>query len=232
MNKLKLSLSPHIHGGDSVRKNMFGVCIALIPALICSFIYFGLGAIAVTSVSVASCVFFEWAINKYMLKNPKSTVTDGSAILTGLLLAFNMPSNLPLWIVVIGALFAIGVVKMTFGGLGCNLFNPALAARAFLLISFPVQMTDWPVIGQDFTTIDGVSGATPLAIMKTAIKTKNADILSDLPDAWNLLIGNTSKSLFNDGPIGGGCLGEVCALAILIGLVYMLVKKIIHDIYQ
>jgi len=227
MNKLKLSLSPHIHGGDSVRKNMFGVCIALIPALICSFIYFGLGAIAVTSVSVASCVFFEWAINKYMLKNPKSTVTDGSAILTGLLLAFNMPSNLPLWIVVIGALFAIGVVKMTFGGLGCNLFNPALAARAFLLISFPVQMTDWPVIGQDFTTIDGVSGATPLAIMKTAIKTKNADILSDLPDAWNLLIGNTSKSLFNDGPIGGGCLGEVCALAILIGLVYMLVKKII-----
>ena len=227
MNKLKLSLSPHIHGGDSVRKNMFGVCIALIPALICSFIYFGLGAIAVTSVSVASCVFFEWAINKYMLKNPKSTVTDGSAILTGLLLAFNMPSNLPLWIVVIGALFAIGVVKMTFGGLGCNLFNPALAARAFLLISFPVQMTDWPVIGQDFTTIDGVSGATPLAIMKTEIKTKNADILSDLPDAWNLLIGNTSKSLFNDGPIGGGCLGEVCALAILIGLVYMLVKKII-----
>ena len=138
-----------------------------------------------------------------------------------------MPSNLPLWIVVIGALFAIGVVKMTFGGLGCNLFNPALAARAFLLISFPVQMTDWPIVGQTFTTIDGVSGATPLAIMKAAIKSKNADMLSDLPDAWNLLIGDTSKFLFNDGPLGGGCLGEVCALAILIGLIYMLVRKII-----
>jgi len=215
MNKLTISLSPHVHGGDSVKKNMYGVCIALLPALLCSFYFFGLGAIAVTAVSVASCVFFEWAINKYMLKNLRPTITDGSAILTGILLAFNLPSNIPLWIVVIGALFAIGVVKMTFGGLGCNLFNPALAGRAFLLISFPVQMTTWPNPGQGFMTLDATTGATPLATMKLIAKGEAS--MSDLGNSLtDMLIGNT-----------GGCLGEVCAIAILIGLVYLLVKKII-----
>ena len=214
-NKLTISLSPHVHGGDSVKKNMYGVCIALVPALLCSFYFFGLGAIAVTAVSVASCVFFEWAINKYMLKNPRPTITDGSAILTGILLAFNLPSNIPLWIVVIGALFAIGVVKMTFGGLGCNLFNPALAGRAFLLISFPVQMTTWPLPGQGFMNLDATTGATPLATMKLIAKGEAS--VSDLGNSLtDMLIGNT-----------GGCLGEVCAIAILIGLVYMLVKRII-----
>lgn len=216
MNKLTVSLSPHVHGGDSVKRNMYGVCIALIPALLCSFYFFGLGAIAVTAVSVASCVFFEWAINKYLLKNPKPTITDGSAIITGLLLAFNLPSNIPLWIVVIGALFAIGVVKMTFGGLGCNLFNPALAGRAFLLISFPVQMTTWPVAGQGFLTIDGATGATPLSIISQIIKGSDKVSISDLPSAFDMLVGNT-----------GGCIGEVSAIAILIGLVYMLARKII-----
>jgi len=214
-NKLTISLSPHVHGGDSVKKNMYGVCIALVPALLCSFYFFGLGAIAVTAVSVASCVFFEWVINKYMLKNPQPTVTDGSAILTGILLAFNLPSNIPLWIVIIGALFAIGVVKMTFGGLGCNLFNPALAGRAFLLISFPVQMTTWPVPGQGFMNLDATTGATPLATMKMIAKGEAS--MSDLSNSLtDMLIGNT-----------GGCLGEVCAIAILIGLIYLLVKKII-----
>ncbi|MCQ2113035.1 MAG: RnfABCDGE type electron transport complex subunit D [Bacteroidaceae bacterium] len=216
MKQLTISLSPHVHANDSVKKNMYGVCIALIPALLCSFVFFGIGAIAVTAVSVASCVFFEWAINKYLLKNDKPTVTDGSAILTGILLAFNLPSNLPLWIVIIGALFAIGVVKMTFGGLGCNLFNPALAGRAFLLISFPVQMTTWPEPLQGFMTLDGTTGATPLSIMKAAIKGNDASLLNNLPDGIHMLTGQT-----------GGCLGEVCALAILIGLVYLLVKKII-----
>lgn len=225
--KLTVSLSPHVHGDDSVRRNMYGVCLALVPAMLCSFIFFGLGAIAVTAVSIASCVFFEWAINKYMFRNPKSTVTDGSAILTGILLAFNMPSNLPLWIVVIGALFAIGVVKMTFGGLGCNLFNPALAGRAFLLISFPAQMTDWPVVGQGFATVDGISGATPLALMKEAVKTGDASLLSSMPDLWDMLIGNNSHATYGSGVMGGGCLGEVCALAIIIGLIYMLVRRII-----
>ena len=215
MNKLTVSLSPHVHGGDSVKKNMYGVCIALVPALLCSFYFFGIGAIAVTAVSVASCVFFEWAINKYMLKNPRPTITDGSAILTGILLAFNLPSNFPLWMVVIGALFAIGVVKMTFGGLGCNLFNPALAGRAFLLISFPVQMTTWPTPGQGFLTLDATTGATPLATMKLIAKGEAS--MSDLSNSLtDMLIGNT-----------GGCLGEVCAIAILLGLIYLLVKKII-----
>jgi electron transport complex protein RnfD len=214
-NKLTISLSPHVHGGDSVKKNMYGVCIALVPALLCSFYFFGIGAIAVTAVSVASCVFFEWAINKYMLKNPRPTITDGSAILTGILLAFNLPSNFPLWMVVVGALFAIGVVKMTFGGLGCNLFNPALAGRAFLLISFPVQMTTWPTPGQGFLTLDATTGATPLATMKLIAKGEAS--MSDLSNSLtDMLIGNT-----------GGCLGEVCAIAILLGLIYLLVKKII-----
>jgi electron transport complex protein RnfD len=195
---------------------MYGVLLALVPALLVSFYYFGLGAILVTAVSVASCVFFEWAINKYLLKNPVNTVRDGSAILTGVLLAFNVPSNLPLWMVVLGALFAIGVVKMTFGGLGCNLFNPALAGRAFLLISFPVQMTTWPLPGQGFFTyMDAQTGATPLALFKQATK-GDLSALNDLPSAVEMMLGNT-----------GGSMGEVCELAILIGLVYMLVRKII-----
>ena len=213
MNKLTVSLSPHVHSGDSVSKNMYGVLIALVPAMLCSFIYFGLGAILVTAVSVASCVFFEWAINKYMLKNPQTSICDGSAILTGVLLAFNLPSNLPVWIVILGALFAIGVVKMTFGGLGCNLFNPALAGRAFLLISFPVQMTTWPVPNLGFSTIadaaiDGQTAATPLALIKHG---EAVDM-----DLWDMLIGKM-----------GGSLGEVCALALLVGFVYMLVRRII-----
>ncbi len=216
-NKLIVSLSPHVHSGDSVQKNMYWVCIALLPALLCSFISFGVGAIITTAISVASCVFFEWAINKFMLKNPKCTVCDGSAILTGLLLAFNMPSNIQPWIVIVGALFAIGVVKMTFGGLGCNLFNPALAGRAFLLISFPVDMTIWPTPGQGFGTyLDAETGATPLSIMKAAFKSGNPQMLQQLPSFQDMLLGNT-----------GGCLGEVCAAALILGLIILLVKKVI-----
>ena len=137
-NKLIVSLSPHVHSGDSVQKNMYGVLIALIPALLVSLIYFGVGAAVVTLTSVVSCLFFEWAITKFILKREKTTILDGSAIITGVLLAFNVPSNLPVWIIVIGALVAIGIGKMTFGGLGCNPFNPALVGRVFLLISFPV----------------------------------------------------------------------------------------------
>ena len=145
-NKLIVSLSPHVHSGDSIQKNMYGVLIALIPALLVSFYMFGLGAVVVTLTSVAACVFFEWAITKFILKRERSTICDGSAIITGVLLAFNLPSNLPVWIIILGALFAIGVGKMSFGGLGCNPFNPALAGRVFLLLSFPVQMTTWPAV--------------------------------------------------------------------------------------
>jgi electron transport complex protein RnfD len=164
---------------------------------------------------VAACLFFEWSINKYLLKNPANTVLDGSAIITGVLLAFNLPSNLPAWIIILGALFAIGVGKMSFGGLGCNPFNPALAGRVFLLLSFPVQMTSWPLLGQLTSYMDATTGATPLALMKQAIH-GNTDALSQLPDALHLFFGQN-----------GGCIGEVSALALLLGLAYMLWKRII-----
>jgi Na+-translocating ferredoxin:NAD+ oxidoreductase subunit D len=215
-NKLIISLSPHIHNGDSVEKNMYGVLIALVPAFIVSLIYFGLGALVVTVTSVIACLFFEWAIGKYIMKRENSTIYDGSAAITGVLLAFNLPSNLPVWIIILGALFAIGVSKMSFGGLGNNPFNPALAGRVFLLLSFPVQMTTWPKIGQLTSYIDAETAATPLSIMKGVIKGAPGYSLDQLPDAFNLFIGNN-----------GGCLGEVSAAALLIGLIYMLMKRII-----
>ena len=181
MANLIVSLSPHAHGNDSVERNMYGVIIALIPALIVSFLYFGVGSAIVCGTSVIACLFFEWAITKFLLKREKSTILDGSAIITGILLGFNMPSNLPIWIIIIGALVAIGVGKMTFGGLGNNPFNPALVGRAFLLVSFPAQMTTWPEAGQLASYTDATTGATPLAIMKDAIKSGDASVLDKLP---------------------------------------------------
>ncbi|MBO7471883.1 MAG: RnfABCDGE type electron transport complex subunit D [Bacteroidaceae bacterium] len=209
-----ISLSPHVHGGDSVSKNMYGVCIALVPALLASLWFFGLGAAIVLATSVVSCVFFEWAITKFLLKRPACTICDGSAILTGLLLGFNLPSNLPIWLIIVGALVAIGIGKMTFGGLGQNPFNPALVGRVFLLISFPVQMTTWADNLHD--SIDGVSGATPLSLMQKAILEKDASVLNDLPSSLEMLFGQTE-----------GSLGEVSALLLLLGCAYMLWRKII-----
>ena len=212
MGKLIVSLSPHAHGTDTVEKNMYGVIIALLPALLVSFYFFGIGSAIVCATSVAACVFFEWAINKFMLKNERTTICDGSAVLTGLLLGFNLPSNLPIWIIIIGALFAIGVAKMTFGGLGNNLFNPALVGRAALLVAFPAQMTTWPKVGQLTSYLDAETGATPLAIMKEAIKSGDASILDKLPSSFDLFIGNH--------PDGAGAMGEICALALLPLLVF------------
>jgi electron transport complex protein RnfD len=206
--KLVVSPSPHLHSGDSVEKNMYGVIIALVPALLASVYFFGIGAIIVTLTSVLACMLFEFLIQKYLLKG-QPTFLDGSAALTGLLLAFNLPSNLPLWIIVIGAAVAIGVGKMAFGGLGNNPFNPALVGRVFLLISFPVQMTSWP-IPQGLATkyVDAETGATALAMMKGHF--------GELPSTLQLIFGQM-----------GGSLGEVSAIALLLGLGYMLVKKII-----
>lgn len=211
-----ISLSPHVHGGDSVQRNMYGVCMALLPALAASLWFFGLGAAIVMLTSVASCVFFEWAIAKFILKRERITITDGSAVLTGMLLGFNLPSNLPIWIIIIGALVAIGIGKMTFGGLGCNPFNPALAGRIFLLISFPVQMTSWPDIKQYMAYTDATTSATPLSLMQTAIATGDASVLEQLPSLEEMLLGAM-----------GGSLGEVSALMLLLGTVFMLWKKII-----
>ena len=214
-NKFIVSLSPHVHSGDSVRKNMYGVLIALIPAFIMSLVFFGLGALVVTATSVAACVFFEWVIVKFLMKKDTCTVCDGSAIITGVLLAFNLPSNLPIWIIIIGALFAIGVGKMSFGGLGNNPFNPALLGRVFLLLSFPVQMTTWPEVGQLMTYMDATTAATPLALMSSAIH-GDTSALQQLPEVWQLFVGNN-----------GGWIGEVSVIALLTGLVYMLCCKII-----
>ncbi|SDL78875.1 RnfABCDGE type electron transport complex subunit D [Segatella bryantii] len=220
MGKLIVSLSPHAHGNDSVERNMYGVIIALIPAVLVSLYYFGIGSAVVLLTSVAACVFFEWAIAKYMLKT-KPQVLDGSAMLTGLLLGMNLPSNLPLWIIILGALIAIGVGKMSFGGLGNNPFNPALVGRCFLLVSFPAQMTSWPTVGQFGSYLDAQTGATPLSVMKEAIKTGDASLLDKLPDTFTMLLGNPANGM------GAGTIGEVCAAALLLGLIYMLVKKII-----
>lgn len=210
MNKLVVSPSPHIHSGISTPQCMYGVLIALIPAFLVSLYFFGLGALLVTLTSVVSCVVFEYLIQKFLLKE-EPTISNGSAILTGVLLAFNLPSNLPLWIVVLGALFAIGVAKMAFGGLGNNIFNPALAGRIFLLISFPAQMTTWPIPSTLPMSLDAETGATTLSILKYG----SAESLAGL-DAAQHLIGNI-----------GGSLGEVSAIALLIGFAYMLWKRII-----
>ncbi len=213
MNKLTISPSPHVHSGDSVKRNMYGVIIALLPALAASLWFFGLGALTVIAVSVISCVLVEFLIQKFVLKVP-TTITDGSAALTGLILAFNLPSNLPLWIVVVGAIFAIGLCKMTFGGLGQNIVNPAIAGRVFLLVSFPAPMTTWPVP----QGIDGATGATPLALVKEGIKSGKSmsEVAENLPSTSDLLLGNV-----------GGSLGEVAAIALQIGLAFMLIRKII-----
>lgn len=217
MSNFTISPSPHVHGGDSIEKNMYGVLIALVPTFIFSIVFFGLGAILVTLTSVVACLVFEYVIQKYLMKQ-RATIWDGSAIITGVLLAFNLPSSLPLWIVVIGALVAIGIGKMSFGGLGNNIFNPALVGRVFLLISFPVQMTTWPV-PNGFATADAVTGATPLALVKEAVKNGQAvgDALSSAGfSTGNLILGNM-----------GGSLGEVAAIGLLLGFAYMLIRKII-----
>lgn len=208
MDKLIISPAPHIHSGDSIEKNMRGVIIALMPALLAGFYFFGLGALIVTVVSVVSCVLFEYLIQRFILKT-KPTINDGSAIVTGILLAMNLPSNIPFWIVMLGALFAIGVAKMSFGGLGNNPFNPALAGRVFLLISFPVAMTSWPEpVPLTTAYLDAQTGATALSSLKGSS--------AEIPGIVDLLIGKM-----------GGSLGEVSAVAILIGLIYLLAKKII-----
>lgn len=205
---LIISPSPHIHGGDSISKNMYGVLIALLPAFLVSLYFFGLGALIVTTTSVIACVLFEYMIQKFLMKK-EATLYDGSAILTGVLLAFNLPSNLPVWIILIGAMAAIGIGKMSFGGLGNNIFNPALVGRVFLLISFPAQMTTWPVPEVfPMTYTDAQTGATVLSLLNEGIM--------QIPSYGNMLIGNM-----------GGSLGEVGAVALILGLIFLLIRKII-----
>lgn len=217
-NLLTVSPSPHVHSQQNTRQIMFGVVIALVPALIFSVYVFGLGALFVTSFSIMACMFFEWTIARYLLKR-EANIFDGSAILTGILLAFNVPSNLPWYIILIGALVAIGLGKMSFGGLGNNPFNPALVGRVFLLISFPVAMTSWPEPMQDrLSLVDVTTGATPLGIVKEGLdQGKTVSQLSDQLPAYSDFFWGLQS----------GSIGEMSAFALLLGLLFMLYKRIV-----
>ncbi len=206
---------------------MIDVLVALLPAVLVSVVFYGWSALMVLAVSVASCVLIEWLITRYLLKRP-STIADCSAAVTGVLLAMNLPSSTPWWIVVIGAVVAIGIAKMTFGGLGQNIFNPAITARVFLLVSFPVQMTKWTVptsfIASAAAGVDAVSGATPLGVMKEALKAGvpvETYISSPEYMGENLL---TAPSLLSDI---GASMGEISSIALLIGFVYLLVRRVV-----
>ncbi len=218
MSIITISPSPHVYEDTTVKRLMFDVVIAMLPVLAISIYFFGMGAIIVTLTAVVSCLAFEWLIQKYMLKQEPS-ITDGSALVTGILLAFNMPTNLPIGIIIIGSLVAIGVGKMSFGGLGNNPFNPALVGRVFLLISFPVQMTSWPVpTGFSNSYTDAVTGATPLGVMKEGIGAGESvsAIMDKIPSHMEMFYGHM-----------GGSMGEIAAVALLLGFAYLLIRKVI-----
>ncbi|MBQ3083252.1 MAG: RnfABCDGE type electron transport complex subunit D [Alistipes sp.] len=205
-NKLIVSPSPHVQSSQSTASIMRDVVIALMPALVVSVVVFGWNVLFVTALSVAACVLFEYLIQKFVVKGA-CTICNWSAIVTGVLLAFNLPASIPWWIVIIGAFVAIGVAKMTFGGLGKNPFNPALVGRVFLLIAYPVQMTSFPTV--ENPALDALSGATPLAAVKFGAE-------AGIVPVENLLLG-----------IMPGSLGEVAAFALLAGFVYLLWRKVI-----
>ncbi|WP_418992129.1 RnfABCDGE type electron transport complex subunit D [Alistipes sp.] len=205
-NKLIVAPAPHVQSTHSTASIMRDVVIALVPALVVSTVVFGWSVLAVVALSVASCVGFEYLIQRYLVGGPV-TVSNWSAVVTGVLLAFNLPASIPWWIVVMGAFVAIAVAKMTFGGLGKNPFNPALVGRVFLLIAYPVQMTTWPMPVRG--AFDSLSGATPLAAVKQGAS-------ADVAGFGNMLLGNMP-----------GSLGEVAAAALLLGFVYLLVRRVI-----
>ncbi|MEE0865171.1 MAG: RnfABCDGE type electron transport complex subunit D [Alistipes sp.] len=202
--RLFASPSPHIHGGEKTQHIMGDVVLALVPALAVSTYVLGWRVLMITAISIASCVLFEYLIQRFLLKG-RTTIGDLSAVVTGLLLAFNLPAGIPWWIVVIGALVAIGIGKMTFGGLGCNPFNPALTGRIFLLVAYPVQMTDWTT-----GVPDALSGSTMLANVK----------------AGALSLGEVDYVALLSGHMNGS-MGEIGALALLLGGVYLLWRRVI-----
>ncbi|MFV0346607.1 MAG: RnfABCDGE type electron transport complex subunit D [Bacteroidales bacterium] len=206
-----ISPSPHIRSSESTKSIMLTVVIAMLPAVAWSVYAFGMSALTIMLTAVVSCVLFEYLIDRFLMNNNSDgrSVLDLSAVVTGILLGFNLPSTLPIWIVMVGALFAMGVAKMSFGGLGTNLFNPALAGRVFLLISFPAPMTSWVL------PVDGTTGATPLGLIKEAMRSGDISSVS-LPSLTDMFFGLSS-----------GSLGEVSALMLIIGGVYMLSRKVI-----
>jgi electron transport complex protein RnfD len=208
-SQLTISLSPHIHSGNSVKRCMWTVVVALIPTLAVSLWVFGWNALWVILLSCAACLLTEWCIDRFLFKRD-TLLGNGSALITGLLLACNLPSIIPWWMVIIGGVVAIGIGKMSFGGLGCNIWNPALVGRVFLLISFPAAMTTWaPDVASG---VDGLSGATFL----TALNNTSNPVTLDQVNLLSLGMGNMN-----------GSLGEVGSIAILIGLVILLATRVI-----
>ncbi len=213
-----ISASPHVHSARTSKKVMYDVLYALIPAFLVSVYVFGISALILTSVAVISCILFEYLIQKFLLKS-EITITDGSALITGILLAFNLPSGLPIWMIIVGSLIAIGVAKLSFGGLGYNIFNPALVGRVFLLVCFPVQMTSWPTaVENNLTIVDAVTGATPLGMIKEGLMYGETmtELSAKIPSTMELLLGIT-----------GGSIGEISALALLLGGIFLIVRKVI-----
>ncbi|MDR2883006.1 MAG: RnfABCDGE type electron transport complex subunit D [Alistipes sp.] len=215
-NKLIIAPSPHVFAPRDTTRIMGDVLLALLPALAVSAWVFGWGVLAVTIISASSCVVFEWLIQKFLLKGP-ATVGNLSAVVTGVLLAFNLPPTIPLWLVMLGAFVAIAVAKMTFGGLGRNPFNPALVGRVFLLIAYPVQMTTFAPLTATLSGIDAATGATPLALAKGILKDGGSvsDVMAQL-NITDLVVGFKS-----------GSFGEVAAAALLLGGLFLLVRKVI-----
>ena len=218
MAKYLVSPSPHIHAKTSTRSLMLDVIIALVPAILVSVLFYGWAELLVLAVSVASCVLLEWAITKWMLKKP-STVCDLSAVVTGLLLAMNLPATTPWWVIFIGAVVAIGVAKMTFGGIGQNVFNPAITGRIFLLISFPTYMTDWTMTQGFVPVVDAVSGATPLGVLKETLGAGGT--ISDFLAAGNY---SSMADVLKDV---GASAGEVSSIALLVGFAYLLIRRVV-----
>lgn len=213
-----VSASPHVHSERTSRTLMYDVVIALIPAFLVSLYVFGISALITTAAAVVSCLVFEYLIQKYLMKT-EVTIGDGSALITGILLAFNLPAGLPVWMVFVGGLVAIGIAKLSFGGLGFNIFNPALVGRVFLLVSFPVQMTLWPTAVENNTRmVDAVTGATTLGMIKDGVQYGEtmSQISSRIPSHMDMLLGVTS-----------GSLGEMSALALILGGIYLIVRKVI-----
>lgn len=217
MEKIIVSPSPHVHGRQTSRTIMLDVLRALIPAMLVSVYAYGWNALMLILVSIASCAVFEYSTAKYLLKRPV-TACDPSAAVTGALLALNLPPAAPWWIAVVGSIVAIGIAKMTFGGLGQNIFNPALVGRVFLLVSFPVIMTSWAAPAS-WCAIDAFSGATPLGAVKEGLS--NGLALSQIPQYSGLSF--KQQFFFN----AGGSAGELSALALLIGFVYLWVRRVI-----
>ena len=233
---LQISGSPHVHGEQSVKKIMWSVVIALLPAFLVSVYYFGIPVIILTLVSVGCCMLFEWLIERFLMKQ-ESTLMDGSAVITGMLVAFNVPANLPIWMLIVGDLVAIGIAKMAFGGLGKNLFNPAITARVFLLISFPTAMTSWPIPRQGANAFaDAVTGPTPLGVLKEGVKAGHP-VDSLLNTANQVPVVDTSGNIVDfvnmpgnvDYLFGqmGGSFGEVSAIALLLGALFLLFRRVI-----